>query len=45
LPLFYAAVTVSAWYGGMKPGLLATILSTLVINYFFVAPVLLAGDR
>ncbi|MBD1933362.1 MULTISPECIES: hybrid sensor histidine kinase/response regulator [Cyanophyceae] len=39
LPLFYAAVTVSAWYGGMKPGLLATILSTLVINYFFVAPV------
>jgi PAS domain S-box-containing protein len=28
------AVIVSAWYGGLKPGLVATVLSTLAINYF-----------
>ncbi|MBW4423474.1 MAG: PAS domain S-box protein [Nostoc desertorum CM1-VF14] len=33
--LFYVAVMVSAWYGGLGPGLLATVLSTLAINYFF----------
>ncbi|MEH1836814.1 MAG: PAS domain S-box protein [Nostoc sp.] len=33
--LFFAAVMVSAWYGGLGPGLLATVLSTLTINYFF----------
>jgi PAS domain S-box-containing protein len=37
-PLFFAAVMVSAWYGGLKPGLLATALSTLAIHYFFVEP-------
>ncbi|MBF2026234.1 MAG: DUF4118 domain-containing protein, partial [Oscillatoriales cyanobacterium C42_A2020_001] len=34
LALFYMAVIVSAWYGGLKPGLVATALSTLAINYF-----------
>ncbi|MBD1995923.1 PAS domain S-box protein [Leptolyngbya sp. FACHB-541] len=34
LALFYMAVIVSAWYGGLKPGLVATVLSTLAINYF-----------
>jgi PAS domain S-box-containing protein len=36
--LFYGAVALSSWYGGMKPGLLATALSTVAINYFFMAP-------
>ena len=36
--LFYAAVAISAWHGGLKPGLLATGLSTLSINYFFSEP-------
>ncbi|MEH2250100.1 PAS domain S-box protein [Nostoc sp.] len=36
--LFLAAVMVSAWYGGLGPGLLATVLSTLAINYFFFKP-------
>jgi len=36
--LFYAAVVVSAWFGGMGPGLLAVILSGVSIDYFFVAP-------
>ena len=37
--LFFPAVMVSALYGGMEPGLVATILSTLVCKYFFLAPV------
>ncbi|BAY24244.1 multi-sensor hybrid histidine kinase [Calothrix sp. NIES-2100] len=37
--LFFAAVAVSAWYGGMKPGLLATALATISVTYFFIAPV------
>jgi C4-dicarboxylate-specific signal transduction histidine kinase len=36
--LFYAAVVVSAWFGGMGPGLLAVILSGVSIDYFFVPP-------
>lgn len=36
--LFFGAVILSAWYGGKKPGLLATALSTLISAYFFVAP-------
>jgi hypothetical protein len=31
---FIVAVFVSAWYGGLKPGLVATILSTLAATYF-----------
>lgn len=37
--LFFAAVAVSAWYGGMKLGILAIVLSTLTISYFFIEPV------
>jgi diguanylate cyclase (GGDEF)-like protein len=36
--LFLAAVTISALYGGLGPGLTATVLSTLAINYFFLKP-------
>lgn len=34
-PLFYIAIIMSAWFGGMGPGLLAVALSTLVVDYFF----------
>ncbi|YAG05120.1 histidine kinase [Nostoc sp. DSM 114167] len=37
--LFFAAVAVSARYGGMEAGLLATALSTLAVSYFFLEPV------
>ncbi|MEH1816751.1 MAG: PAS domain S-box protein [Nostoc sp.] len=37
--LFFAAVAVSAWYGGMEAGLMATALSTLAVSYFFLEPV------
>jgi PAS domain S-box-containing protein len=36
--LFFAAVMVSAWYGGLGPGLLATALATAASAYFFLPP-------
>ena len=36
--LFFAAVMVSAWYGGMRAGLLATGLAALSSDYFFLSP-------
>ncbi|MBC6432585.1 PAS domain S-box protein [Nostoc sp. HG1] len=36
--LFFSAVMVSAWYGGLKSGLLATSLSALLSDYFFLPP-------
>jgi signal transduction histidine kinase len=37
--LFCAAVMASAWYGGLGPGLLATALSALALDFFFLPPV------
>src|SRR6266404_9671209 len=36
---FTLAVIASAWYGGLGPGLFATILSLLVTDYFFIRPI------
>jgi K+-sensing histidine kinase KdpD len=36
--LFFAAVMVSAWFGGTTPGLFAVFLSTLAVDYYFVPP-------
>ncbi|MBD0335701.1 MAG: PAS domain S-box protein [Cyanobacteria bacterium Co-bin13] len=36
--LFYVAVAVSAWYGGLGPGILAALLSVGVINHFLIYP-------
>jgi PAS domain S-box-containing protein len=36
--LFFSAVVISAWYGGFQPGLLATVLSALMADYFFITP-------
>jgi K+-sensing histidine kinase KdpD len=37
--LFFGAVMVSSWYGGLGPGLLATALSGLISTYFFLSPI------
>ena len=37
-PLFFAAVILTAWYGGFGPGVVASVLSTLALNYFFIPP-------
>jgi len=36
--LFFVAVMVSAWFGGFKPAIAATVLSTLTLNYFLLEP-------
>src|SRR5438128_1837848 len=38
--LFFPAVLLSTWLGGTGPGLLAVLLSTLSINFFFTEPFL-----
>src|SRR6266404_1820287 len=37
--LFICAVMFSAWFGGFMPGLLATVLSVLAFQYYFVPPI------
>jgi PAS domain S-box-containing protein len=37
--LFLCAVMLSAWFGGLRPGLLATALSVLAFKYYFTTPV------
>jgi signal transduction histidine kinase/ActR/RegA family two-component response regulator len=37
-PLFFAAVVVSSWFGGMWPGLAATVLSVVVTEMYFLPP-------
>jgi PAS domain S-box-containing protein len=36
--LFLVAVMISAWYGGLRSGLLSLALSVLAIGYFFLPP-------
>ncbi|OKH36843.1 hypothetical protein NIES2119_15595 [[Phormidium ambiguum] IAM M-71] len=35
---FYIAIILSTWYGGFRSGLIAVILATLAIDYFFIPP-------
>jgi len=42
-PLFYAAIVVSAWFGGMGPGLIAVVLAALSIDYYLVPPLYTLG--
>jgi class 3 adenylate cyclase len=37
-PVFLAAVVVSAWYGGLGPGLFATAIAVLTKAHFFLPP-------
>lgn len=37
--LFLCAVILSAWFGGVGPGLLATALSILAFDYYFLPPI------
>jgi PAS domain S-box-containing protein len=36
--LFFAAISISAWYGGFGPGALATILGAVSVLYLFLMP-------
>src|SRR5215467_14481337 len=37
-PLFFAAVVVTCWYAGTGPGVLAALLSTVVIDFLMHLP-------
>lgn len=43
--LFLCAVILSAWFGGVGPGLLATALSALAFNYYFLPPIHSLGTK
>lgn len=36
--LFLAAVAITSWYGGMKPGIVAVVLSTIACHYYVFSP-------
>src|SRR3989442_6629094 len=36
--LFHGANFISAWYGGLLPGLVCTLLGAAIVNVFFLAP-------
>jgi len=35
---FFPAITIAAWYGGLRPGCLAALLSTAAADWFFLEP-------
>jgi PAS domain S-box-containing protein len=37
--LSFCAVMLSAWFGGFRPGFLATVLATLAFYYYFLPPI------
>jgi PAS domain S-box-containing protein len=37
--LFFAAITLTTWYGGIGPGLISSALSAVFANYFFFPPI------
>jgi C4-dicarboxylate-specific signal transduction histidine kinase len=43
--LFLCAVILNAWFGGVGPGLLATALSALAFNYYFLPPIHSLGAK
>src|SRR4030088_1858636 len=43
--LFLCAVLLSAWFGGVGPGLLATALSALAFYYYFLPPIHSSGPK
>src|SRR3989441_1825777 len=43
--LFLCAVLLSAWFGGIGPGLLATALSALAFNYYLLPPIHSLGPK
>ena len=38
-PLFFLAVIISTWYGGLVAGLLASLLGVMAIDWFFFVPI------
>ncbi len=43
--LFFAAIAISSWLGGIKPGLVVTVLSALLGDYFLFPPLYTFADH
>ena len=43
--LFLGAIMITAWYGGIGPGLVATALSSLAFDYYFLPPIFSLVDK
>jgi C4-dicarboxylate-specific signal transduction histidine kinase len=41
--LFLCSVMLSSWYGGLWPGVLAALLSVLMLDYYFIPPLYALG--
>ena len=39
VPLFFLALILASWFGGIGPGLLTALLSTVSVDFFFLPPV------
>jgi len=37
-PLFFASISITTWYGGGIPGVLAVAFATLALDYYFIPP-------
>jgi PAS domain S-box-containing protein len=38
IAFFYLAIALTAWYGGIRPSIVAIVLSAIAIDYFFTPP-------
>jgi len=38
-PLFLLAIAISVWYGGRGPAILALVLSSFTVSYYFIEPI------
>jgi len=43
--LFLCAVAFSSWFGGLRPGIFAGLLSAILLDYYFIAPIYALGIR
>ena len=43
--LFFPAVFISAWIGGLIPGLISTFISTAIVSWFFISPQFTFSDK
>jgi len=37
-PLFFAAIVISTWFGGIIPGIFTVALAAVALDYYFIAP-------
>ena len=37
-PLFLVAIVLSAWWGGLRAGIFATIFSGIILDFYFISP-------